>query len=127
MTFESEHHASRSSARTRVKICGITCLEDAEAAIAAGADALGFNFAESPRRVTPEQAAEILRALPPFVTRVGVVVDQDVDAIRRVCPLDAIQFHGSERPEVLVATRGVRRVKAFRVRDETDLTALEEF
>src|SRR5207247_1195337 len=83
-----------------------TCLEDAEAAVAAGADALGFNFAESPRRVTPEQAAEIIRALPPFVTTVGMVVDQDVEAIRRVCPLDVIQFHGSESPELLAAARG---------------------
>jgi phosphoribosylanthranilate isomerase len=109
--------------RTRVKVCGITSVEDAEAAIGAGADALGFIFAESPRRVTPEQAAAILRSLPPYATTVGVVVDQDVEAIRRVCPVEVVQFHGSESPEVLKATHGVRRVKVFRVRDE-DLSAL---
>jgi phosphoribosylanthranilate isomerase len=88
---------------------------------------LGFNFADSPRRVTPEQAAEIIRALPPFVTTVGVVVDQDVEAIRRVCPLDVVQFHGSEGREVLEATHGVRRVKVFRIRDEEDLGALGDY
>jgi phosphoribosylanthranilate isomerase len=121
------HHASRISQRTCVKICGITCREDAKAAVAAGADALGFNFAESPRRVTPEEAAEIVGGLPPFVTTVGVVVDQDVEAIRRVCPLDMIQFHGAEAPEVLRATNGVRRVKAFRIRDGEDLRALDTY
>src|SRR5712692_5463613 len=113
--------------RTRVKICGITRLEDAQAAVTAGADALGFIFAESPRRVAPERAAEIARALPPFVVTVGVVVDQDVPAIRRICPLDAIQFHGSEPPETLAATHGVRRVKAFRIRAAEDLTALNAY
>jgi phosphoribosylanthranilate isomerase len=113
--------------RTRVKICGITCREDAELAIAAGADALGFIFAPSPRRIATEDAARILRALPPFVTTVGVVVDQDVAALRAACPLDAIQFHGQETPRTLAGAAGIRRIKAFRIRDESDLTALPAY
>jgi phosphoribosylanthranilate isomerase len=113
--------------RTRVKICGITCREDAELAMAAGTDALGFVFAPSPRQVTPQDAARIIRTLPPFVTTVGVVVDQDVAAIRAVCPLDAIQFHGQETPGMLAAVSGIRRVKAFRIRAESDLVALTAY
>jgi len=110
----------------RVKIEGITCLEDALAAVDAGADALGFVFAPSPRRIEPAAAAAIIRRLPPFVTTVGLVVDQDVDPILGACPLDTIQFHGSEPPEVVEACR-VRAIKAFRLRDSGDLTALDRY
>lgn len=110
----------------RVKICGITCLDDALAAVEAGADALGFVFAPSPRRVTPEEAARIVRRLPPFVTTVGLVVDQDPRPILEACPLDAIQFHGSETPE-MVAALGSRAIKAFRVRERADLEGLAEY
>ena len=89
----------------RVKICGITRLEDAMAAVEAGADALGFIFVEgTPRFVTPEQAAPIIRALPPFVTPVGVFWDHPaghVKAVAEACGLRALQFHGDERPEDL--------------------------
>lgn len=89
--------------RTRVKVCGITNLDDALCAVAAGADALGFVFwSRSPRHVLAETAADICAALPPFVTRVGVLVDPTQpeldDLIRRV-PLDMLQFHGDESPE----------------------------
>jgi phosphoribosylanthranilate isomerase len=110
----------------RIKICGLTSLEDALLAVEAGADALGFIFAPSPRQVTPQQAAAIARELPPFVTTVGLVVDQDPRPIWDVCPLDAIQFHGSEPPEV-VAAAGVRALKAFRIRTEADLAALDRY
>lgn len=106
--------------RVRVKICGITNREDALAAVAVGADALGFVFAPSLRQIAPAAAAEIIAELPPFVTTVGVLVNQDVHAILRVCPLDAIQFHGHESPEDLAAARGVRRIKAFRVHRFTE-------
>lgn len=109
---------------TRVKICGITSIEDARVAVAAGASALGFVFAESPRRVSPETAAAIVRTLPPFVSTVGVLVDQDPRPILAVCPLDVIQFHGHETPETVAAVTGVRRIKAFRVRTTADLDAL---
>ncbi len=89
----------------RVKICGITNLEDALTAVEAGADALGFIFVEgTPRFVTPEQAAPIIRALPPFVTPVGVFWDHPaghVKAVAEACGLRALQFHGDEKPEDL--------------------------
>src|SRR5437667_11055945 len=89
----------------RVKICGITSLEDAMTAVEAGADALGFIFVEkTPRFVTPERVAPIVRALPPFVTPVGVFWDHPaghVKAIAEACGLRALQFHSDERPEDL--------------------------
>jgi phosphoribosylanthranilate isomerase len=87
----------------RVKICGIKRLEDALAAVDAGADAIGLNFWRPGRRyVAPETARVIARALPPFVARVGVFVDEDPETIRKIatlCGLDALQLHGSETPE----------------------------
>ena len=86
----------------RVKICGITSTEDALAAAAAGADAIGLVFvAGSARCVSVERAREIARCLPPFVTRVGLFMDtpaQDVTRILGCLPLDALQFHGDETP-----------------------------
>jgi phosphoribosylanthranilate isomerase len=88
---------------TRVKVCGITNLDDARLAVQAGADALGFIFVENtPRFVTPEQVAPIVRRLPPFVTAVGVFWDHPaghVKAVIEACRLGAIQFHGDEKPE----------------------------
>ncbi len=86
----------------KIKICGITNLKDALAAAAFGADALGFIFAESPRRVTPEAARAIIAELPPFITKVGVFVNRPIDEIRRVMDIsgvDLAQLHGGERPE----------------------------
>ncbi len=110
--------------RTRVKICGITRREDALAAIAAGADALGLVFfANSPRAVTPAQAAAIVQGLPPFVTIVGLFVDasaQWLDEVLAQVPLDLIQFHGNESPEQCAAP-GKPFIKAIRVSDSTDV------
>lgn len=93
--------------RTRIKICGLTRAEDVAAAIAAGADACGFIFAPSPRRVTIGQAAELTALVPPPVARVGVFVDADesfvTEAVAR-CGLTAVQFAGSESPERCAAT-----------------------
>jgi phosphoribosylanthranilate isomerase len=89
--------------RTRVKICGITRIEDAMAAAQAGADAIGFVFdPKSPRHIHPDQALKIARALPPFITIVGLFVNAAPDTIEGVLghvPLDLIQFHGDEKPE----------------------------
>ena len=89
----------------KVKICGITNADDARLAVEAGADALGFIFVENtPRFVTPEQAAAIIRRLPPFVTPVGVFWDHPsghVKAVAEACGLRALQFHGDEKPEDL--------------------------
>jgi len=86
-----------------VKICGITRLEDAEAAVAAGARALGFVFwPESPRFVDPHRARAIVKALPPFVTTVGVFVNQPVEYVNGVASLaclSAVQLHGDETIE----------------------------
>lgn len=88
--------------RTRVKICGLTRLEDAELAVELGADAVGFIFwSQSPRAVTVDRAAAIARALPAFVARVGVFVNPDPDEVRRIASdvgLSAAQLHGDESP-----------------------------
>src|SRR5215510_11264390 len=89
----------------RVKICGITSLEDAMTCVEAGADALGFIFVENtPRFVTAAQVAPIVRALPPFVTTVGIFWDHTAAHIKSIvdaCGLGALQFHGDEKPEDL--------------------------
>ena len=104
----------------RVKICGITRLEDALHAVRCGADALGFVFHEaSPRYVFPEQAASIVRALPPFVQAVGLFVNADsefVNATADQCRLDLVQLHGDEQPEYCDLIRR-RVIKAFRVKE----------
>ena len=90
---------------TRVKICGVTNLEDARVAVDAGADAIGFIFVENtPRFVTPELVAPIVRQLPPFVTPVGVFWNHPaghVKAVAEACGLRALQFHGDETPDDL--------------------------
>ena len=115
--------------RTRVKICGLTRVSDIAAVVAAGADAVGFVFhPASPRAVTPEQAAGLCRALPPFVTAVGLFVDataETIEATLEQAPLDLIQFHGNETPE-FCSGFGRRWIKALRMRPEIDLAAERE-
>ncbi len=114
----------------KVKICGITNRKDALTAIEAGADALGFVFySASPRHVSPEQAAEIIRNLPPFVQTVGLFVNENsatVNSIADQCGLDIIQLHGEETPEYCEYIRR-RILKAFRVRDTAILDALPKY
>ena len=90
------------SMRTRVKICGITRIEDARAVADAGADAIGLVFyANSPRNVEIDQAAEISRSIPPFITRVALFKDAEetfVQAVLASVEIDLLQFHGSESP-----------------------------
>src|SRR5208283_95726 len=115
---------------TRVKICGITNLADALAAVAAGADALGLNFyAGSPRHVSMKLAAEIAKQLPPFVMRAGVFVNADEDLVTRAigeCGLGLLQFHGDEPPEFCTQF-GLMSMKAFRIRDAESLKELPKF
>ncbi|MBI4908863.1 MAG: phosphoribosylanthranilate isomerase [Acidobacteria bacterium] len=100
-----------------IKVCGITNIEDASAAVEDGVDAVGFNFFPGSKRyVTPEKAAMIALALPAGVLKAGVFVNEraeTVQEIARVCGLDVAQLHGDERPED--APKGVRIWKAFRV------------
>jgi len=108
---------------TRVKICGITNKEDALLAVGLGAHALGFVFAESPRKVSPDQALEIISELPPFTTTVGVFVNQpaaDVQSIARYCNLDAVQLHGDETVEYCRELQ-VKTIKAFRMRNYSEI------
>lgn len=109
--------------RTRIKICGITRPEDAAAAAAAGADAIGLVFyAGSPRAVTPERARALVAALPPFVTTVGLFVnasEQEVRAVLHQVPLDLLQFHGDETP-AYCACFGRPYLKALRMRADLD-------
>jgi len=108
----------------RVKICGITRLPDLHAACNAGADALGFVFYEkSPRHVSIETAAALVRALPPFVQGVGLFVNAEpafVKAVLEAVPLDLLQFHGDETPADC-ARFGRPFIKAIRVNADTDL------
>jgi phosphoribosylanthranilate isomerase len=113
----------------RVKVCGITCLEDAQMAVQSGADALGFIFAPSPRRISPEKAREITKAIPPFVKTVGVFVDERPDVVRRItqfCGIDPIQFHGEESPD-LCGEFTTRVIKAFRVRGGSVLPSIRPY
>ncbi len=117
----------------KVKICGITNLDDARAAIDIGADILGFNFyPQSLRYITPEDAAKIIGALPAFVDVAGVFVNATVDQINETistCLLDWIQLHGDETPEFCESflTLNVKTMKALRVRDRSDIDKAEEF
>jgi len=111
----------------RVKICGITSIDDAQAAVEAGADALGFMFYEpSPRYLTPEEAGAIIRELPDHVARVGVFVDADEPTIRSTSTsagLDTLQFHGNESPDFCTQFE-LRTIKAFRMKDRESLAQL---
>jgi len=105
--------------RTRVKICGLTNLEDALWAAEAGADLLGFVFADSPRRVEPLVAEKIIAALPPLVQTVGVFVDESPDTILDIagcCRLDYLQLHGKETPADCLLLDDRKIIKALRIR-----------
>ncbi|MBX3663323.1 MAG: phosphoribosylanthranilate isomerase [Burkholderiales bacterium] len=110
--------------KTRIKICGITRAEDALAAARLGADALGFVFYPgSPRAVTPAQARDIIRGLPPFVVPVGLFVNADAATVRatlHAAPVQLLQFHGDETPGYC-AEFGLPFLRALRVKPGTDL------
>ena len=114
----------------RIKICGITNLEDALLAVDLGADALGFIFyPKSPRTVAPAAALAIIAQLPPLVTTVGVFVDEDAAAVQDLAArvgLDWVQLHGQESPEYC-RSLGRRVIKGFRVQDQHSLTALAAY
>lgn len=112
--------------RTRVKICGITRVEDAQAAVRAGADAIGLVFdPKSPRYVTKERAASIAQAVEPFVSIVGLFVDAAPETIRDTLsrvPITLLQFHGSETPGQC-SLYDLPYMKAVRMRDDVDVRA----
>ena len=115
-----------------VKVCGITNPEDASVAAEAGADAIGLLFAESPRRVSVEQAREISAAIPEGVLKVGVFVDEEPKEVLRVAReagLDVAQLHGDETQEAVAKIRagGLRVMKALRVRNAEALAEIEGY
>lgn len=115
----------------RTKVCGITTLDDALAACAAGVDAIGFNFAEAAksrgRYITPEAAERIVPMLPPFVTVVAVFVNPEPAEIERVLNfIDVVQLHGDEPPE-LCASVPTRVVKAFRAGPDFNPAVLDAY
>ena len=91
--------------RTRVKVCGITRIEDAISAVDAGADAIGFVFYEkSPRYIKKEKAAEIVEKLPPFITKVAMFVnalDGEIRSVLELVPVEILHFNGEETLEAI--------------------------
>jgi phosphoribosylanthranilate isomerase len=99
-----------------VKICGITNLQDAFTCVASGVSALGFVFAPSKRRITAAKAYELSRQIPPFITKVGVFVDEDPSVIKEIlkdCQLDLAQLHGAEQATISEILPG-RVIKVFK-------------
>ncbi|MBU3911092.1 MAG: phosphoribosylanthranilate isomerase [Candidatus Omnitrophica bacterium] len=121
--------------RVRVKFCGITSSGDADKAVLAGADSIGFVFfKDSPRYVTPEYAEAIIKDMPPFVTSVGVFVNEDLrfveDCVEK-CGLTAVQLHGDETPEYCLRfknlnLRGAKLIKGIRVKDKESIRSIED-
>ncbi len=119
--------------RTRIKLCGLTRKADVDAAVAAGADALGLVFyPPSPRYVNPQQAALLMAALPPFVSSVGLFVNASVEEVSQVLdlvPLSMLQFHGDESlAQCCAIAHAVNRpfMRALRVRPDTNAADLLE-
>ncbi|MDQ6975658.1 MAG: phosphoribosylanthranilate isomerase [Mariprofundaceae bacterium] len=123
-------HVIYPSSRVRIKICGITSLDDAMCASRMGVDALGFVFYDkSPRYISPQKAAYIIRELPPFVSAVGLFVNpsqQKIDHILASCPLGVIQLHGEESPEFCLA-QSRRVIKAIAIRQHKDIAKIQHY
>ena len=114
----------------RIKICGITTLEDALAAVQYGTNALGFILVKkSPRYVSPEKVRAIVSSLPPFIQTVGVFVNESPQEVRHLieyCGLDLVQFHGEESPDYCKAF-STRAIKALRVKDASAIEEIDSY
>ncbi|MGM0472326.1 MAG: phosphoribosylanthranilate isomerase [Bacillota bacterium] len=115
---------------TRIKVCGITNLDDAQRAVELGVDSLGFIFAESSRQVTLEEAQQIIDQLPPYVNLTGVFVDENLKQVKKIaceCKLDTLQLHGDESAEYCQQLTQWRIVKSFAVKDKLDVVKLANY
>lgn len=113
----------------KIKICGLREVSHALLAAELGADLLGFVFADSPRRITPDQARQIIAELPASVSKVGVFVNSGLETVNEIipyCGLDFAQLHGEETPEYCSAVQAPV-IKAWRVKDGQSLTQLENY
>lgn len=116
--------------KLKVKICGITNIQDALQSVWCGADVLGFVFyKESPRYIKPKQAKEIIEILPPWIFKIGLFVDEKVTTVKKIakdCKLDFIQLHGNEGTVYLKKLKDFRIIKAVRIKDKSDLKNLDD-
>ncbi len=116
---------------TKIKICGITNINDAKTAVKWGADALGFVFTRSPRRINPKRAAKIIGQLPIFVSKVGVFVNAkkaEVLKVLKICKLDVLQLHGEESDKYCAFLRKYCKIiKAFRIKDRSSLKNIRAY
>lgn len=115
----------------KVKICGITNLEDAVNSLNAGCDALGFVFyKKSQRYISPLKAKRIINLLPPLTLKIGVFVNAREKTIKRIsklCGLDALQFHGNESADFCGKFKGYKIIKAFRVKDRIGIKDISDY
>ena len=118
-------------ARVKVKVCGVRSLEEAEVALEAGADAIGFNFwPQSRRYVAPRVAADIISKLSPVASIVGVFVNEEVNRIIDLASelrLSAVQLHGDESPAFCAALGSIKTIKAVRVGQDFDLAIIQSY
>lgn len=115
----------------KVKICGITNLEDALYSYFTGAHAIGFVFYDkSPRFISAASAANISRILPKEIKRVGVFVNEEVAKVKKItklCNLDMLQFHGQESPDYCKKFKGYKVIKAFKINNKEDLAGISKY
>lgn len=116
----------------KIKICGITNVEDATWVANLGADYLGLNFTkESKRKISAEKAQQIINTLPPYIEKVGLFVNEDPEIVEKTladCKLDVLQFHGDEGPEYCNRFKGKAKIiKAFRIKDEQSLSQISRY
>ena len=115
----------------KVKICGITNLKDAQDAVKAGCDSLGFVFYQnSPRYIVPFKAGSIIKKLPNYIIKVGVYVnarEKTIKKIARICDLDILQFHGRESPGFCDRFKDYRIIKSFRLKGRMDVKAVLKY
>ena len=114
---------------TRIKICGITRKEDVSKAVTLGVDAIGFILAESPRRISLEKAAELVRPIPPFISTVAVIADPEKSELEKICRtgiFSHVQFHGQKEPDKLQVWP-LKTIRAFAIEDEGDLQNIQYY